>query len=174
MNRWILTFFLTLLLGSAWLWWSRVPVDAGETVREPEPAVGHPAPDFALTTLDGEPFTLSDADGMPVVLNFWATWCGPCRNELPALQDAAERYNDRILFVGVDQAEEADVVQSFVDEFGLTFPIPMDSDGAVGQRYNVRGLPTNFFIDSNGLIRNIWSGEMNAITLAEQIEEIQN
>ena len=174
MNRWIITFVLILLLGSAWLWWSRVPVDAEETVREPEPAVGHPAPDFVLTTLAGEPFTLSDLDGTPVVLNFWATWCGPCRNELPALQDAAERYDGRIRFVGVDQGEEAEVVQSFVDEFGLTFPIPMDHEGAVGQRYNVRGLPTTFFIDSNGLIRSIWSGEMNAITLAEQIEEIQN
>jgi peroxiredoxin len=174
MNRWIIIFFLTLILGSVWLWWSRAPVDAVGTVRKPEPAVGHPAPDFALTTLAGEPFMLSDAAGTPVVLNFWATWCAPCRNELPALQDAAERYEGRVLIVGVDQGEAADVVQSFVDEFSLTYPIPMDADGEVGHRYNVRGLPTTFFIDSNGLIRDIWSGEMNAITLAEKIEGIRN
>ena len=177
-----IVFLLTLTLGGAWLWISRVPVDATVAVREPEPAVGHPAPDFALETLDGQAFVLSEitgpsatgaAGGTPVVLNFWATWCGPCQRELPALQGAAERYDGDVLIVGVDQGETADVVQPMVDELGLTFAIPMDTDGAVGSRYNVRGLPTTYFIDADGVIQEIWSGEMNAITLAEKIESIR-
>lgn len=173
MNRWMVVFLFTLFLGGAWLWMSRVPVDAVESVRAPEPAIGHPAPDFTLDRLDGESFTLSQAAGMPVVLNFWATWCGPCQRELPALQDAAERYDGQVLIVGVDQGEEAATVQRYVDELGLTFPIPMDSDGAIGQRYNVRGMPTTYFIDGDGIIREVWSGEMNAVTLAEKIASIR-
>ena len=173
MNRWTTAFILTLLLGGTWLWMSRVPADAIDAVRQPEPAVGHPAPDFTLERLDGESFTLSQMAGTPVVLNFWATWCGPCQRELPALQDAAERYDGRVLIIGVDQGEAAKTVQPYVDELGLTFPIPMDMDGAIGHRYGVRGMPTTFFIDGEGIIRDIWAGEMNAITLAEKIAAIR-
>ena len=107
------------------------------------------------------------------MLNFWATWCGPCKREMPALQGAAQRYHGDVLIVGVDQGEPASTVQEFVDELDLTFDIPLDTDGAVGSRYNVRGLPTTFFIDGDGVIQEIWSGEMNAITLAEKIESIR-
>ena len=140
--------------------------------RIPEPAIGYVAPDFALTTLEGEEFSLREMRGTPVVLNFWATWCGPCRRELPALQAAAERYDGEVLIVGVDQGEAAATVQSFVDELGLTFPIPMDADMDVAQEYNVKGMPTTFFVDADGVIRHIWTGEMNSVTLAEGIAKI--
>ena len=171
-NPWYLLLFVVLVLGGGWTWWNRVPLEATVDPRTPQPAVGYPAPDFSLTTLEGEPFLLSDQAGTPVVLNFWATWCGPCRRELPALQLAAERWEGEVLIVGVDQAEEAPVVQRYVDELGLTFPIPMDTDSAVAERFNVMGLPTTFFIDGDGVIRTIWTGEMNSITLAEHIAQI--
>jgi thiol-disulfide isomerase/thioredoxin len=107
-----------------------------------------------------------------VVLNFWATWCGPCQRELPALQRAAEQFAGLVTFAAVDQAEPIQQVQSFVDKFGLTFTVPLDSTQAVGERYNVRGLPTTYFIDSAGVIRSIWMGEMNSILLAEQIANL--
>jgi peroxiredoxin len=91
---------------------------------------------------------------------------------LPALQAAAERYDDRVLIIGVDQGEEAETVQKYVDQLGLTFPIPMDSEFAVSALYNVRGLPTTFFIDPDGVIRQVWLGEMNSITLAEGVAEL--
>ncbi len=169
MNRWHLLFFSILLLGSSWIWLNRVPVVASTENRTPQPAVDHPAPDFTLTTLDNETFSLHAAQGKPVVLNFWATWCGPCQRELPALQAAAERYGDSVLIVGVDQGEAADLVQRYVDEKGLTFAIPLDADFAVSGLYNVQGLPTTYFIDSQGVIRQIWMGEMNSITLAEGV-----
>jgi peroxiredoxin len=194
MNRWIVTFLAILVFGSAWLWWSRpngevasagpltlhdldtsLLSSADDLDVDPAvgPGVGRMAPDFTLQTLDGGTFRLSEQRGKPLVLNFWATWCGPCRNELPAVQKAAAHFGDDIVFVGVDQGEKADVVQSFVDELGLTFTIPMDSDGAVGYDYNVQGLPTTFFIDRNGVVKSLWMGEMNSVTLAENVAGIQ-
>jgi peroxiredoxin len=172
MNRWHGLFLAILLLGGSWIWFNRVPVALSAAATAPQPAINHPAPDFTLTTLTGETFSLSAARGKPVVLNFWATWCGPCQRELPALQAAAERYSDRVLIIGVDQGEEAETVQKYVDQLGLTFPIPMDSEFAVSALYNVRGLPTTFFIDPDGVIRQVWLGEMNSITLAEGVAEL--
>ena len=171
-SRWIMTSLILIIVGSGWIWLSQVPADAVPTNRNPQPAVGYPAPDFELTTLGGEPFMLSELQGRPVVLNFWATWCGPCRRELPALQAAHEHYGQNVTIVGVDQAEAPATVQLYVDQLGLTFPVPMDADQDVANRYNVMGLPTTFFIDPEGIIRRVWSGEMNSITLAEGIEEV--
>ncbi|MEZ4679595.1 MAG: TlpA disulfide reductase family protein [Caldilineaceae bacterium] len=172
MNRWHVFTLLLLLLGVPWVWISRVPVAAQPDFTVAQPAVDHPAPDFSLTTLDGDQFTLSAHKGTPIVLNFWATWCGPCQNEMPALQLASARFQDYVQVVGVDQGEESAVVQRFVDELGVTFPIPLDSDFTAGQLYNVQGMPTTFFIDRNGIIRHLWIGEMNSVTLAEGIAEI--
>lgn len=171
-NRWHGLFLVILLLGGSWLWLNRVPVAVLATARPPQPAIDYPAPDFTLTTLAGEQFDLSAVQGKPVVLNFWATWCGPCQRELPTLQAAAERYGDQVLIVGVDQGEAPATVQSYVDKLGLTFTIPLDAEFAVSERYAVRGLPTTFFIDRQGVIRQMWLGEMNSITLAEGVAEI--
>ncbi len=171
MNRWHGLFLAILLLGGSWIWLNRVPVAFSADANAPQPAINYPAPDFVLTTLAGDSFSLREARGKPVVLNFWATWCGPCQRELPTLQAAAERYGDRVLIVGIDQGEEAATVQAYVDKLGLTFPIPMDSEFAVSELYNVRGLPTTFFIDPEGVIRQMWLGEMNSITLAEGVAE---
>ena len=171
-RRWAFVFAAILLAGSGWLWASRVPLTAQPANLSPEPAIGYPAPDFSLQTLDGEQFQLSAVRGTPVVLNFWATWCGPCQRELPALQYAAETYAGEVLIVGVDQGEEAPIVQTYVDKLGLTFPIPMDKEMEAGALFNVKGMPTTFFVDAGGVIRHIWAGEMNSVTLAEGIAKI--
>ncbi|MEX1018423.1 MAG: redoxin domain-containing protein [Litorilinea sp.] len=171
MNRWYGVFVVVLLAGSSWLWWSRAPLTAQPAPSE-DPVIGRIAPDFELVTLDGTTLQLHELRGTPVVLNFWATWCGPCQRELPALQAAAERYADRVLILGIDQGEAGEVVQPYVDEMGLTFPIPLDSDMVVGRLYNVQGLPTTYFVDADGVVRHLWLGEMNSITLAEGIAEI--
>lgn len=123
---WNILFGAVFILGAAWIWMSRVP--EGRTAPAgglpAAPAVGHPAPDFTLTTVTGETFTLSALRGKPVVLNFWATWCPPCRAELPELQAASGRYADQVVIVGVNQAEPADAVRGFVGQFGLTFLNP--------------------------------------------------
>lgn len=172
MNRWTLFLIAILVVGSAWIWQSRVPVDYVPASKDPQPAVGHPAPDFTLPTLDGAEFTLSALRGTPVVLNFWATWCGPCRAEMPELQSASERYEPRIRIIGVDQGESPEVVQAFMDELGVTFTVPLDADMEIGNRYRIIGMPTTFFIDKEGIVRQIWAGEMNGIILAEGIAGI--
>ncbi|NJN81193.1 MAG: redoxin domain-containing protein [Caldilineaceae bacterium] len=172
MNRWGAVFVILLVLGTGWIWVSRLPAEAQSVQRNAEPAIGHPAPDFALETLNGENFSLAEHRGTPVVLNFWATWCGPCQRELPSLQAASERYAGQVVIVGVDQSEPAETVQRYVDELALTFAIPMDTDNEVAHRYNVVGMPTTFFIDADGIIRSTWTGEMNSVTLAEGISTI--
>jgi peroxiredoxin len=173
MNRWHFVFWTILLLGSGWVWLSRPPARAQPFPNEPRPAVGSLAPNFTLTSLTGESITLSQLRGKPVVLNFWATWCQPCQRELPALQATAEDYADMVTILGIDQAEDQAIVQKFVDRFGLTYPILLDAEYHASDLYNVRGMPTTFFVDRDGFIQHLWIGEMNRITLAEGIELIR-
>lgn len=174
MNRWLVLFVAILIVGGGWLWWSRPPA-AAATVAQQGPGVGRAAPDFTLPLLeDGEgDFRLSEHQGKPLVVNFWATWCGPCQRELPVLQKAATHFGDSVVFVGVNQEEATDTVERFVRNYGLTYAIPMDTHGEVAAQYNVRGLPTTLFIDRNGVIRSVWLGEMNSVTLAENVAKIQ-
>lgn len=172
--RWNLLLLALLSVGVAWILVNRVPADGRETagVLPPAPAVGHPAPDFTVSTLTGETFTLSELRGKPVVLNFWATWCPPCRAELPELQAAAERYEGEIIIAGVNQAEPADSVTQFADGLGLRFVVPLDTDAQVSRLYGARSLPTTFFIDRGGVIREIQIGPVTEATLAQLLRSI--
>ncbi len=172
MNRWYVVFVALLIAGPLWIWNSRMPASAEPLVLTPGPAVGRPAPDFSLTTLDGETVSLAALRGKPVVLNFWATWCGPCQREMPVLQSAAQRFAGEVVILGVDEGEMPNVVQDFVSVYRVNFPVPLDIDQTVGDQYGVQGLPTTFFIDADGIIRHRWMGEMNAIVLAEGIAKI--
>lgn len=172
-KRWTLLLLVVLLVGVAWIWVNRVPGDAARASAglPPAPAVGHPAPDFSLTTLAGEPFTLSDLRG-PVVLNFWATWCPPCRAELPELQAASARLAGQVAIIGVNQAEAPADVGAFVAGLGLTFPMPLDVNADASRLYAVRSLPTTFFIDRQGVIRRVQVGPVTEATLAQMLKGI--
>jgi thiol-disulfide isomerase/thioredoxin len=106
--EWTLLLIGVLLGGSAWIVYSRVPVvERGEMAGLTEgPMAGYLAPDFTLAGIDGEEVTLADYRGRPVVLNFWATWCFPCRAEIPYLQEASTQYNGRAVILGVNQGED--------------------------------------------------------------------
>ncbi len=138
----------------------------------PAPAIGHPAPDFTLTTLAGETFTLSALRGRPVVVNFWATWCPPCRAEMPELQATSQRLSGQVAIVGVDQMEPASLVRDFASSLGLSFAIPLDANGAISRLYRVRSLPTTFFIDRAGVIRQIQVGPLTEATLVQLLRTI--
>jgi peroxiredoxin len=160
------------ILGAGWIWLSRVPTDVAAR-PESIPLRGHPAPDFTLQTLEGESLTLSDLRGQAVVLNFWATWCPPCQAEMPELQAAYDEYGDKGLVVlGVNQAEDKATVHAFLNERKLTFPVVLDSQYEASQLYQVNSLPTTFFIDRDGVIREIVIGQMNAALLKQQIRSI--
>lgn len=137
------------------------------------PRVGSLAPDFSLRTLDGVTVTLSALKGQPVLINFWASWCLPCREEAPELQRFYEEYQDRglvILGVNVTQQDTLADAQAYVSEFKITFPVPLDENGEALRAFRVPGLPTSFFIDQQGFIRNVVIGKMDWATMLEGLE----
>ncbi len=115
-------------------------------------AMGEPAPDFELQALDGTAVHLSDFQGKPVLLTFGATWCPDCRAEIPLLVEL-HRNNPGLVILSVDSKEASDIVQGYVDEAGIPYPVLLDKDGSVNQLYQVFAIPTVLFIDANGIIR---------------------
>jgi len=129
-----------------------------EVDSDDAPQVNAPAPDFELENLTGEKKHLSDYQGKVVVLNFWATWCGPCKYEMPFFQEIHESYSSEIAVLAVNNQETVDKVSPFVEELGLTYEILMDNDGGVATQYQVIGFPTTYFIDPNGIIKYLHVG----------------
>ncbi len=175
MNKRNLSFVIltVLILGSAWIWLNRVTETQASNERPAIPVPGHPAPDFALQTLDGQTLQLSDLKGQAVVLNFWASWCPPCRAEMPELEQAYQEHQDNGLVVlGVNQGEQQAVADDFMQQFELTFPVVLDQELVASRNYKVNSLPTTFFIDRNGIIRDQVTGQMNTALLDEKIGSI--
>lgn len=112
-----------------------------------------PAPDFTLTTLDGDTIRLSDLRGKVVVINFWASWCGPCRVEAPALQKVYERYRDRgVEFLGVAWTDTERGARAFIAEFNQTYPNGLDLGTKLAELYRIQGVPETFIVNQNGQI----------------------
>mgnify|MGYP005851484619 CR=1 FL=1 len=137
------------------------------------PLAGSPAPDFVLEDLQGEQVALSGLRGTPVLVNFWASWCAPCRLEMPLLQAAAEKHGEgRLAVLGVNYGEEAETARSFLRENALTIRVVLDRDFAVSRLYRVRGIPTSFFIDAEGIIAAVHVGMFNQRQLDANLQKI--
>ena len=130
------------------------------------------APGFTLPLLDGTgPTSLARYPGKIVVLNLWASWCGPCRDESPKLQSVWESYRSLgVQFLGVDQQDSKAEASAFVREFGLTYPIAFDPDGSVAASYGALGLPTTFVIDASGVIRYRFLGRVDPAGLQDVLQ----
>lgn len=175
-RRWLAFSTLVLVAGLAWTLRSTVPTGGTAPGQAPSPRGGFAAPDFTLDLLDGGELTLSDLRGKAVVVNLWASWCPPCRAEMPALQRIYEANRGRGLeIVAVNttfQDSEADAAE-FVQEFGLTFPVVLDRAGDASRAYQLRALPTTFFIDSGGVIREVvLGGPMSETAMQTTIEKL--
>ncbi len=116
-------------------------------------AVGSPAPDFELTSLEDENIRLSELRGKIVVINFWATWCEPCKFEMPFFEKLYSNPQKQLEILAVNFDEPRQKVQEFAEEYNLSFPILLDPGASVQEIYRVRGYPTTFIVDENGIIR---------------------
>jgi cytochrome c biogenesis protein CcmG/thiol:disulfide interchange protein DsbE len=175
-KSWMVLFTSALVLGTAWTFVSIADEASTTSSHIASPRVGFLAPDFTLSTLDGDEVTLSDLQGNPVVLNLWASWCPPCRAEMPAIQKIYEQNLDRglqVLAVNMTYQDSPNAARSFVREFDLSFPVPLDETGEVGKGYLMRALPSTFFIDREGIIQTvIIGGPMSETTLQSAIEAL--
>ncbi len=154
-TQWALLVVIVLVAGGAWTAASRVPVSEAAQVSGRRSSA---SPDFTLPALDGSTFKLSGQRGKLVVVNFWATWCGPCRAEMPALEAFHRSHPDDVVIVGVDVSEQKDIVAQFVRDVGVTYPIALDTSGQVSELYRVSGLPTTYFIGPDGSVRDMVIG----------------
>ncbi|MBQ3514223.1 MAG: TlpA family protein disulfide reductase [Lachnospiraceae bacterium] len=129
---------------------------------------GDVAPEFTAELVDGGEIILSEQKGKVVLLNFWATWCGPCVGEMPAFERLAEEYKDRVVIVAVNCMEDESTVAKFVKENGYTFPVAYDVEGEICDKYPSDGIPYTLVIDQEGVIQKIYLGAGDA---EEQYEE---
>ena len=187
---WRLLAVVVLVVAGAGLavWAIRTVVRTSSTEVESETAaphtrsaveIGAPAPAFEVPGYDGKPLRLAAFKGHPIVLNFWASWCAPCRAEAPTLESTYERYRGRgVVFIGVDlQTDTWDASRAFLKGFKITYPAGRDESGTVGRTYRVVGIPTTYFIGRDGTIRSLavtggFTGKDGARDLVQQIEKL--
>ena len=136
-----------------------MPAELVPAGAEVEAKKGSLAPDFLLLELGGGDLRLSDLRGKAVIVNFWATWCTPCRKEMPQFVAAYDRYKDEGLeVVAVNVQESPSIIRPFVDDFGMEFTVVLDKRGSVSDTYRLIGLPMTYFIDREGVIRSVFQG----------------
>lgn len=172
------TAFTTVVVGLGIVWTMASVLPASQTTggHIPSPREGFLAPDFSLELLDGGELTLSSLRGEAVLINLWASWCPPCRAEMPAIQDIYEVNKDRgfeVVAVNMAFQDREDEAAAFVERLRLSFPIALDRTGEVARLYLMRALPSTFFIDHEGIIRKVVvGGPMSEITLQTAVEEL--
>ncbi|MCJ7732949.1 MAG: TlpA family protein disulfide reductase [Anaerolineales bacterium] len=164
-----------LLAGVFWIWFSRLPISAGFQTSIEAPQNGFQAPGFTLSTLEGKELDLEDLRGNPIILNFWASWCPPCRAEMPDFQQTYQEFQEtdlQIIAINATDQDSLKGMMAFVNQHNLKFPIILDSTGETSQAYHVHSLPTSYFIDREGRIKDIIVGGPIPLSLL-RIQAIQ-
>lgn len=170
---WLYFVIVVLLIGAGWIWASRD--DAGAQLQA-SPQEGFLAPNFTLETLEGETVSLSDFEGQAVMINFWASWCPPCRAEMPSMENVYQKYQNQgfvILAINATHQDTVSGAANFVAEEGFSYPILMDTKDSVSQLYQLRSLPTSLFVGKDGLIQEIvYGGPIPEADLQTRIENL--
>lgn len=166
---------LLLAFGVVWLIHSAggPATDSAGAPLEPAPIPGHPAPEISLVSTTGQSVKLSDFKGQPVLINFWATWCTPCRLEIPYLQAVYKDPGNELVILGVNAtAQDGGDINGFIRELGMTYPVLLDTDGQAFDAYQARGLPVSIFVDRNGLVHEVYRGLLTASYVREKRREL--
>lgn len=172
---------LVIILGTVYWLQSSQPDTVGAStqiqsfgkVSGQAPKVGAPASDFTLTSLDGKPVSLSSFKGKVVILNFFATWCPPCRAEMPDLESTYKDLKDKgFEVVAVDLQEDKNTVSGYAKSLGLDFTILLDPNADVFGQYRINGLPTSFFIDKDGTIKDFTIGGLNKKLFQQRLDKL--
>jgi len=144
----------------------------GQSELPPAPKVGRLAPDFTLTDLEGNSVRLSDSRGKVVFINFWATWCPPCRAEMPDIEAIHQEYKNKgVVVIGVDLYEDENVVRQYVQQGGYSWTFVIDNTGEVAINYGITGIPTSFFLDKEGIIQAVKVGVMTKRAIESKLAE---
>lgn len=133
---------------------------------------GKPPPSLSLQDLDGKPSSADRFRGQPVVMNFWATWCIPCRAEMPDIEHEARAWAGKATFVGVDDAEDVPTIRTFTQDLGITYQIWRDPDGQVEKVFNAPGLPYTVFLDAQGNVQVVYLGQMSRDYMEQQLRHL--
>lgn len=172
----ILLAFVVLLVGAGLLYKQFGDTPMPGTVAQTEQQETVPAPDFTVYDGDGNAVQLSDFLGKPVVMNFWASWCGPCQSEMPAFDKVSAELEGEVVFMMINATdggrETVDTAKALIAEKGYSFPVYFDTDYEANYRYGVTALPTTFFIDAEGNAVGYTSGAMSEEFLLECIDLI--
>ena len=171
----ITLYILVLIAGASWVALSTVRSVSNADNNGPAPQVGFAAPDFTLKTSEGDTYVLSDLKGQAILVNLWATWCPPCRAEMPAIEKMYQEYKEQgfvVLAVNSTVQDNPFDIAPFLDEYNLTFPVLLDETGDVSRMYQVRSLPSSFFINRQGIITEVVvGGPMSEALLRTRIEK---
>lgn len=147
----------------------------GDSVIEFKPGMpikeGVAAPDFTGELMDGTSITLSELQGKPVIINFWATWCGPCVKEMPAFERLKDDFGDKIGIIAVNCGDDAETVKDFVEENGYTFPVVLDEEYSISMLYPTNSIPYTVVLDAEGKVTHISTGTLDADTMYERYKE---
>ncbi len=152
-----------ILAGLAvFFWLQAAPEATPETASVIPVPVSYPAPALQLRTLDDEPVRLADYRGQVVLVNMWATWCPPCKEEMPDLEAYYQAHKDQgLVVIGINDGETAEVVRPFVAEYGLSFPVWLDERGLSEKAFRTISLPSSYVIDRSGTVRFAWKGAIS-------------
>jgi thiol-disulfide isomerase/thioredoxin len=134
--------------------------------------VNKPVPDFEFVSMSGDPVHLDDLKGKPILVNFWATWCAPCKLEMPLIQAFADKYADELVVLPINADDDPAAIQKFIDELRLTMPVYVDKDGKVESLFHILGLPTTYFIDREGNLKKQHVGVMTEEQLHAYLVEL--
>lgn len=172
-----LIFFTALNIVLVGVLWSRLTtaqhiISGAATV----PLVGHPAPDFTLTPWGAssrQSIRLSSFKGQPVILNFWASWCPPCNDEMPLLQATWQQHQaDKVVFIGIDYQDQQQTAEQFLKKYHVTYPTGPDTSGSISVDYGVSNVPATIFIDESGVVVRKILGPVDAKTLNDEIQHL--